>query len=234
MNTALVEPGERWNFTIGVIDGVQVLENTYLNMNCTVTTVDTSTETVTPTVVPEQNGVANSHDQDVQQAQQQLATDVSTLFSDSGSLNNNNMLASDVKTMQQEYGSEQRDWKAEQQGNCQDGSVNYGPVTGDASAVEGDYNALKSNISALQSGPGNSSIAQVKQNLAAVQSVVSQLQALGTATSPDPSSAIAAGNQALRNAANAISWAQGQGNMIDGQAQQLASTAQGYASSRCG
>ena len=50
----------------------------------------------------------------------------------------------------------------------------------------------------------------------------------------DSSSAVAAGNQALANAANAISWAQGQGKIIDGEAQQLAATAQNYANSHCG
>jgi hypothetical protein len=42
----------------------------------------------------------------------------------------------------------------------------------------------------------------------------------------DSSGAVAAGNQALTTAANAISWAQGQGNTINGEAQQLATTAQ--------
>jgi hypothetical protein len=233
VSAALMEPSERWNFTINVTNGVQVSVNTYLNMDCTVTSVDTSNGMVTPTEVHEQNGVVNTHDQDVQQAQQRLATDVTSLGNDSTKLNSDNSLASGVQTMQQEYGSEQQDWKAEQQGNCMDGSLNYGPVTGDASAVGGYYNALKSDISALQSGPGIS-IAQVKQDLAVVQSEVSQLQALGTAPSPDPSSAVAAGNQALKNAANAIAWASQRGNTINAEAGSLATTAQNYASSHCG
>ena len=79
VNTSLMEPGERWNFTIGVTSGVQVSDNTYLNTTCAVTSVDTSNGTVTPTVIPEQNGVQNTRDQDVQQAQQQLAADVTSL-----------------------------------------------------------------------------------------------------------------------------------------------------------
>jgi len=46
--------------------------------------------------------------------------------------------------------------------------------------------------------------------------------------------AVAAGKTALTSAANAISWANGQGQKINDDAQALATTAQDYASSQCG
>ena len=73
----------------------------------------------------------------------------------------------------------------------------------------------------------------VKNDLAAVQGEVHTLQGLGTAPGTDYSATVAAGDQALLNAATAISWAQDQGNSINEQAHQLASTAQAYANSHC-
>lgn len=34
VNTSLMEPGESWNFIIDITNGVQVSDNTYLNMTC--------------------------------------------------------------------------------------------------------------------------------------------------------------------------------------------------------
>lgn len=60
------------------------------------------------------------------------------------------------------------------------------------------------------------------------------LQSLGATPDTDPSAAIAAGNKALTNTANAISWAQDQGNTINGEARQPATAAQNYATAHCG
>jgi conjugal transfer/entry exclusion protein len=67
-----------------------------------------------------------------------------------------------------------------------------------------------------------------------IQSDLGTLQNLGAAPGTDSSSAVAAGNKALSNAAGAISWANQQGNAINNQAQQLATTATNYANSHCG
>jgi hypothetical protein len=50
----------------------------------------------------------------------------------------------------------------------------------------------------------------------------------------DSSAALAAGNKALTNSANAISWADGQGSAISSKAQQLSTTASNYATAHCG
>jgi hypothetical protein len=67
INPALMEPTETLNFTEDITsDSVpQVSDNTYLNSTCTVTSVYTDSGQVSPTVVPMQNGVANTHDHDV-------------------------------------------------------------------------------------------------------------------------------------------------------------------------
>ena len=93
VNTALMEPGEKWNFTIGITSGVQVSVNTFLNTTCTVSSVDTSAGTVTPTVIPEQDGMQNTRVQAVQQAQQKLASDVASLGYGSASLNSDDSLS---------------------------------------------------------------------------------------------------------------------------------------------
>jgi hypothetical protein len=67
-----------------------------------------------------------------------------------------------------------------------------------------------------------------------VASDLSTLRDLGAPPGTTSSAAVAAGNKALTSAANAISWANGQGQKINAEAQALATTAQNYASSQCG
>jgi hypothetical protein len=62
-----------------------------------------------------------------------------------------------------------------------------------------------------------------------VQSDLGTLQGLGATPETDSAAAIAAGDKALKSAANAIAWANQTGNGIDNQAQQLATTAQNWA-----
>jgi len=230
VNTSLMEPGERWNFTIGVTSGVQVSDNTYLNETCAVTSVDTSNGMITPTVIPEQNGVVNTHYQDVQQAQQQLATDVITLGNDSARLNSDNSLAGDVSSMQQAYGQEEQQYRAEQSDSCDVMGGDADDVGGDADDVVGDLIDLQASVSYLRS----QKVQAVMTDLVAVQDEVGTLQGLGAAPGTDYSSTVAAGNQSLKNAANAIAWASQQGNAINAEARSLATTAQNYASSHCG
>lgn len=171
-----------------------------------------------------------SHDQGVSQAQQSLASDVSGLQNDSNSLNNDNSLAGDIKSMQTDYATEQSDYKTEQSDSCDSMGGDADTVGGDSDTVGGDLDTLNGDIGTLQSG----GMQGIKADLANVQSDLSALQSLGASPDTSTSPAIAAGNQALKNAANAISWAQGQGKQINGEAQQLTTTAQNYASSHCG
>jgi hypothetical protein len=177
-----------------------------------------------------QQAAQAQHDQQVSQAQQALSNSVSSLQSDSSTLNHDNSLASDVKSMQQDYDTEQSDYRTEQSDSCDSMGGDADTVGGDADTVGGDLDSLNGDIETLQSGD----IQSIKNDLANVANGLKTLKGLGAPPGTDSSSAVAAGNQALANAASAISWAQGQGKIIDGEAQQLATTAQNYANSHCG
>lgn len=94
----------------------------------------------------------------------------------------------------------------------------------------GDLDTLNGDVTSLKAGD----IQAVQNDLSNVSNDLSTLRGLGTSPHTDSSAAVAAGNKTLSNAANAISWATGQGNTINGGAQQLATTAQNYAKSHCG
>jgi hypothetical protein len=168
--------------------------------------------------------------QQVSQAQQSLASDVNTLASDASSLDNDNSLAGDISSMKQDYANEQSDFKTEQSDSCDSMGGDADTVGGDADTVGGDLDTLNGSITDLQAG----GIQSVKNDLASVNTDLGVLRSLGASPDTESAAAIAAGNKALKDAANAISWAQGQGNTIYGEAQQLATSAQNYASSHCG
>lgn len=233
INPALMEPTETWNFPEDITSDAmpQVSDNTYLNSTCTVASVNTGSGQVTPTVVPMQNGVANTHNQDVQQVQQSLASDVSALISDTATLNNDTSLAQAVDAMKNDYQQEQSDWQTEQNTACSTDEVggDADTVGGDADTVGGDLDDLNGDVTDLQ----DEDIKSIQTDLSNVSSDVSTLQSLGATPGTPSSAAVAAGNNALTSAANAISWANGQGQQINGEAQALATTAQNYASSNC-
>lgn len=79
-----------------------------------------------------QNGVANTHNHDVQQAQQSLASDVSAQVSDAATLNNDTSLSQAVGDMQKDYEQERSDWQTEQNTACSTDEVG-----GDADTVRG-------------------------------------------------------------------------------------------------
>jgi hypothetical protein len=163
--------------------------------------------------------------QQVSNAQQALASDVSSLQSDTSSLNTDTSLAGDVNQMKQDYGQEQSDWKTEQSDDCSSVIGDADTVGGDADTVGGDLDTLNGDINTLQSG----GIQSVQTDLSDVQTDLSNLQSLGVAPAMSSATASASGKQALTNAANAISWAQGQAKTINGEAQALATTAQNWA-----
>ena len=196
--------------------------------NSTVAALDSQASSDNQTA--NQQAAQAQHDQQVSQAQQALSSNVSSLQSDSNTLNNDNSLASDVKSMEQDYATGQSDYRTEQSDSCDSMGGDADTVGGDADTVGGDLDSLDGDIQTLQSGD----IQSIKNDLANVANGLKTLKGLGAPPGTDSSSAVAAGNQALANAANAISWAQGQGKIIDGEAQQLATTAQNYANSHCG
>ena len=168
--------------------------------------------------------------QAISQAQQALASDVNTLASDAATLDNDNSLAGDISSMKQDYATEQSDFSTEQSDSCDSMGGDADTVGGDADTVGGDLDTLNGDITDLQAGD----IQSAKNDLASVNTDLGTLRSLGATPDTDSSAAVAAGKKALRDAANAISWAQGQGNTINGEAQQLATTAQNYATSHCG
>jgi hypothetical protein len=175
---------------------------------------------------------AASQAQTVSNAQSSLANDVSALVSDTATLNNDTSLASDISQMKQDYAQEQSDWQTEQNTACSTDQVggDADTVGGDADTVGGDLDSLNGDVTDLQAGD----IKSVQTDLSNVASDLSTLQGLGAAPGTPSSAAVAAGKKALTSAANAISWANGQGQKINAEAQALATTAQNYASSHCG
>ena len=175
---------------------------------------------------------AASQAQSVSSAQSSLASDVSALSSDSATLNNDTSLAQAVSAMKNDYQQEQSDWQTEQNTACSTGEVggDADTVGGDADTVGGDLDSLNAAVNSLQVAD----ISSVQTDLSNVASDLSTLQGLGAAPGTPSSALVAAGHKALTSAANAISWANGQGQKINGEAQALATTAQKYASSHCG
>ena len=103
-------------------------------------------------------------------------------------------------------------------------------VSYDASTVNYDLTSLNYDVNSLNSG----GIQTVQADLSKVNTDLSTLQSLGASPDTDSSAALAAGNKALTNSANAISWANGQGSTINSEAQQLSTTASNYATAHCG
>jgi hypothetical protein len=177
-----------------------------------------------------QQAAQQQHDQQVSQAQRSLAGEVSSLESDSTTLNNDNSLADTVSQMKSDYGQEQSEWQTVQSDSCQNKSYDAGTVGYDAGTVNYDLGTLNYDVTSLQDG----GIQTVRDDLSKVSSDISTIQNLGATPATNSSPAVAAGNKALTSAASAISWADGQGKTINGEAQALATTAQNYASSHCG
>ena len=83
-----------------------------------------------------------------------------------------------------------------------------------------------------RAGPGlPGPVQSVQTDLSNVRSDLGTLSGLGATPDTNASPAIATGNQALKSAANAIIWANQNGNAIDGQAHALATTADSFANS---
>jgi hypothetical protein len=170
------------------------------------------------------------HDQQVSQAQQSLARDVPILAQDAASLDNDGSLAKAVGQMKSDYGTEQSDWQKVQSDSCDSMSYDANTVSYDANTVNYDLNSLNYDVNSLNSGD----IQTVQTDLSKVNTDLSRLQNLGPSPNTDSSAALAAGNKALTNSANAISWADGQGSTINSEAQQLSTTASNYATAHCG
>ena len=170
--------------------------------------------------------------QQISSAQQSLASDVSSLQSDTSTLNTDTSLAGDVNAMKQDYRTEQTDYQTEQtdyqEGGCTQEGGDAGTVGADAGTVGADLGSLQADVSSLQAGD----IQSIQTDLSHVKTDLSTLQGLGVTPAVSSATALAGGNQALTNAANAISWAQGQGKTINSEAQALATTAQNWANQR--
>jgi hypothetical protein len=164
------------------------------------------------------------HEQQVSNAQSSLSSDVGTLRSDSSSLNSNTQLASDINTMKNDYAKEQTDYQTEvTQGSCSDGSLgsDAATVSSDSATVDSDLASEQSDVTSIQD-----SLNGIQTDISNVNNDLSTLQGLGASPGTDSSGALAAGNKAISNANSAVQWANGHGNSIDGQAHQLATTAQ--------
>lgn len=166
----------------------------------------------------------------VSSAQQSLSNDVSTLQSDSSSLNSNTQLASDINQMKTDYQTEQNEYQTEvTQGSCSDGSLgsDAATVSSDSATVDSDQASEQSDVTSIQD-----SLSGIQTDISNVNNDLTTLQNLGETPGIDASGVLAAGQKAISNANAAIQWANQQANAIDGQAHQLATTAQNYESSK--
>lgn len=125
-----------------------------------------------------------------------------------------------------DYGTEQSDYQTEQSDGCPGASGDASAVGSDASAIDSDQSSMQTDIQSLQ---GSNGVAGIQADIAAVNSDVNTLHNLGASPAEDPSSAISTGNKAISSAKAAFEWAPQQANAIDGQAHQLATTAQHWA-----
>lgn len=232
---------ETWNGNIGgsaVTLNVPQPDGTIQGVTCDVASLDEWNQAVnslddqasTDDGQAQQAQASASAQASVSIAQQALAHDVSSLQTDAASLDGDGSLASDIKSMQSGYGTEQQDYRSEQADSCDSMGGDADTVGGDADTVGGDLDSLQGDISYLQ----GSGVAAVKNDRSAVQGDLSTLANQGASPAIGSSGAVAAGNKALKDAADAIAWATQQGNAINKQAQQLASAAQSYASAHCG
>ena len=164
--------------------------------------------------------------QQVTGAQQSLTDDVSTLRAASSALGGNTSVAGGVNQMKRDYAQEQTDYTSEQHDSCPAAAGDAQTVSQDAQTVGGDLNTLNGDIENVQTG----GIQSVQSDLSSVNSDLSTLKNLGVAPGAESAPVVAAANQALTNAWAAISWGQGQGQTINGDAQALVTTAQNWAS----
>jgi hypothetical protein len=168
----------------------------------------------------------------INQGQQQLSSDLSTLENDTNSLNTNKQLGADVNQMKADYGTEQNDYQTEvSQGSCSDGSMDSdeAQVSSDASQVDSDYDQLQDDVQSLQ---GNDGIGGIQSDMSTVNSDLTALNNLGTTPAVSASAALAGGTKAINSANAAVQWADGQGKAIDAEADQLTTTAGNFESAK--
>jgi hypothetical protein len=227
LSPVLAEPGEQWTYTGSYQNAPQVSESTYLDETCTVAEVDTADGPVEPgSSSSGPNGNSNTRTADIANAQKQLSDDVGHLSSDAASLDNDTSLSQYLQTEKSGYGTEQQAYQQEQTDGCPAASGDAGAISGYASAVGGYDNSLQGGVSSLQDG----GISTVKGDLTAAANDLSALKGLGASPQTPTSSAVAAGNNALTDAASAISYATSQGNQYVSEANSLAHTAADWAS----
>ncbi len=167
-------------------------------------------------------------------AQQSLAHDVSVLRDDASGVvgDSHASFVSDIQRIQSHYGKEQSDYQAErQQGSCRDGSMraDAAAVAADSSTVDTDLSSTQTDVQQIQG-----EISSTKGDMSVVRSDMSTLKKLGATPATDPAGAFAVDNKALSDVGNAVAQTSQQANMIDRQADQLATMAQNYAKSHCG
>jgi hypothetical protein len=158
-------------------------------------------------------------------AQAGLALDISALQRASSALAGATTLTGGVNRMKRDYTQEQTDYQLEQHDSCPVAAGDAQTVSQDYGTVTGDLNTLTGDIENLQVGD----IQNVQSAVSSVNSDLAALHGLGITPVVNSGPAVAAGNQALANAWNAIAAAQGQGKTINAEAQALAATAQSWA-----
>jgi hypothetical protein len=134
--------------------------------------------------------------------------------------------------VQGEYGTEQSQWRQEQGDTCTSGDISgdAGLVSDDAGLASDDFSSLQRAANSLKSGK----IAAVQNDLAAVQQDLQALSHLSATPATATAAAMAAGNTALKDAANDNQLGRRAGDTISSEAQKLATTAAPFAGAGAG
>jgi septal ring factor EnvC (AmiA/AmiB activator) len=197
VNPSLMEPGEKWTFNIPVISGVEVSEQTYLNTDCTVALIATENGDVQPTQMNESNGEANTHQQNIADAQNQLQNDVSTLNQDvSGISGDVGKIAGDVSQTDNDLSQTRTDAANGDGDECLNASTT---VYNDAATTV--YNDVLT-TAYNDVGTVATDIAAIQKHIASIQADQAALQNLGQ--SPGGADAISSAQASISSAISAV------------------------------
>jgi len=209
VDTTLMEPGERWTYTLGFENAPQVSENTTLNETCSVTEVDTDNGAVTPTVINEPDGQQNTQQQEQQQAQasaaaanqqqeQNAQVDVATLTQDANFSSDVGQVGSAVTQTDSDLGQTRSDAANGNGDECINASTtvyNDAATTVYNDVLTTAYNDVNTVAS---------DIATVRGDITTIQSDQAALQSSGLPETPGAAAAVSAAKSAIASAISTI------------------------------
>jgi hypothetical protein len=197
VNPSLMEPGEKWTFNTPITSGVEVSGQTYLNTDCTVTLITTDNGDVQPLQMNEPNGEANTHQQNITDAQNQLQNDLGTLNQDvSGMYGDVSKIAGDVSQTDNDLSQTRTDAANGNGDECLNASTT---VYNDAATTV--YNDVLT-TAYNDAGTVGTDIAAIRKQISTIQADQAALQDLGQ--SPGGADAISSAQAAISSAISTV------------------------------